>query len=98
MKKQLLFLFLLVFCFTLANGQHSFHCGTDSYMEMLKQQDPELSARMAVDETRLQQLMSSSRISSQPVNIRVVVHVVWNTPVQNISDAQVLSQIDVLNE
>ncbi|QJE03190.1 zinc metalloprotease [Massilia forsythiae] len=29
--------------------------------------------------------------------IPVVVHVVWNTPVQNISDAQIRSQIDVLN-
>ncbi len=29
--------------------------------------------------------------------IPVVVHVVWNTPQQNISDAQIQSQIDVLN-
>jgi hypothetical protein len=29
--------------------------------------------------------------------IPVVVHVVWNTPQQNISDAQITSQIDVLN-
>jgi hypothetical protein len=29
--------------------------------------------------------------------IPVVVHVVWNTPQQNISDAQINSQIDVLN-
>ncbi|CDG81346.1 M43 family zinc metalloprotease [Janthinobacterium agaricidamnosum] len=29
--------------------------------------------------------------------IPVVVHVVWNTPAQNISDAQIASQIDVLN-
>ena len=32
-----------------------------------------------------------------PVTILVVVHVVWNTPEQNIDDAQVESQIDVLN-
>ena len=29
--------------------------------------------------------------------IPVVVHVIWNTPTQNISDAQIASQIDVLN-
>ena len=29
--------------------------------------------------------------------IPVVVHVVWNTPAQNVSDAQITSQIDVLN-
>lgn len=32
------------------------------------------------------------------VSIPVVFHVVYNTPEQNISDAQILSQIDVLNE
>jgi hypothetical protein len=31
------------------------------------------------------------------IRIPVVVHVVWNTAAQNISDAQVASQIDVLN-
>jgi hypothetical protein len=32
------------------------------------------------------------------VNIPVVVHVVWNTPEENISDEQILSQIEVLNQ
>ena len=32
------------------------------------------------------------------VRIPVVVHVVWNTAAQNISDAQIQSQIDVLND
>src|SRR5438034_10865284 len=31
------------------------------------------------------------------VRIPVVVHIVWNTAVQNVSDAQIQSQIDVLN-
>jgi hypothetical protein len=38
------------------------------------------------------------RLSTRGViSIPVVVHVVWNTPEQNISDAQIQSQIDVLN-
>jgi hypothetical protein len=36
--------------------------------------------------------------SQSSITIPVVVHVLWNTPAQNISDAQVQSQIDVLNE
>src|SRR5262245_52022918 len=32
------------------------------------------------------------------IRIPVVVHVVWNTAAQNISDAQIQSQITVLNE
>src|SRR6266545_7973717 len=31
------------------------------------------------------------------VRIPVVVHVVWNTAAQNVSDAQIQSQMDVLN-
>ena len=36
--------------------------------------------------------------SQSSITIPVVVHVLWNTLEQNISDAQVQSQIDVLNE
>lgn len=36
--------------------------------------------------------------NEQTLVIPVVVHVVWNTPAQNISDEQIISQIDVLNE
>ena len=36
--------------------------------------------------------------SQSSITIPVVVHVLWNTAAQNISDAQVQSQIDVLNE
>lgn len=41
----------------------------------------------------------SGAIAQRPgiTRIPVVVHVVWNTPAQNISDAQIASQIDVLN-
>ena len=34
---------------------------------------------------------------TEPVRIPVVVHVVWRTPAQNISEALIQSQIDVLN-
>ncbi|HEY4109052.1 M43 family zinc metalloprotease [Puia sp.] len=36
-------------------------------------------------------------ISSSLITIPVIVHVVYNTPEQNVSDAQIRSQIDVLN-
>jgi hypothetical protein len=35
--------------------------------------------------------------SPTPINIPVVVHVVWNSAAENISDAQINSQIDALN-
>src|SRR5215211_2402208 len=36
--------------------------------------------------------------AGKTIEIPVVVHVLWNSPEQNISDAQIQSQIDVLNE
>jgi hypothetical protein len=39
----------------------------------------------------------SQKVSSEVITIPVVVHILYNNSVQNISDAQVLSQIDVLN-
>jgi hypothetical protein len=47
-----------------------------------------------------QENISKNNNSSVPavVNIPVVVHVLWNTSAQNISDAQIASQIDVLNK
>ncbi len=78
-------------------------CGTMQHLEYLKQQDPNLESRMAAEEQRIQENISSGRfvnpgVANAPIVVKVVVHVVWNTPTQNISDAQVLSQIDVLNE
>ncbi|MBK7387696.1 MAG: T9SS type A sorting domain-containing protein [Bacteroidetes bacterium] len=78
-------------------------CGTMQHLEYLKQQDPGLESRMAAEEQKLQDNISSGRfqspgIANAPIVVRVVVHVVWNNAAQNISDAQVLSQIDVLNE
>ena len=43
-------------------------------------------------------LSASSDYSKQSVIIPVVFHVVYNTTEQNISDMQILSQLDVINE
>lgn len=43
-------------------------------------------------------MSSAERAAAEIIYIPVVVHVVYNTAVQNISDEQIQSQIDVLNE
>src|SRR5688572_17438141 len=91
-----LYFFILSNFFTYA--QNGRNCGTMQYLDYQKQQDPNLVFRMDDVEQRMQQYMFNNRTAAVPLVIRVVVHVVWNTAVQNISDAQVLSQIDVLNE
>ena len=42
--------------------------------------------------------VSNSHQLQQVVTIPVVVHVIWHDPSENISDAQIFSQLDVLNE
>jgi hypothetical protein len=76
-------------------------CGTMEHLEMLKTQDPGLESRMTQIEQQTalyQQTQSAMKTAGTVINIPVVVHVLYNTTAQNISDAQIRSQIDVLNE
>jgi Pregnancy-associated plasma protein-A. len=56
-------------------------------------------ARSAIENMARQYELDPSAAAQRPgvTRIPVVVNVVWNTPQQNISDAQITSQIDVLN-
>src|SRR4051812_4080063 len=72
-------------------------CGTMEHMEYMMSQDPGLRQRMVQDEQLLQQQIQHdavSRNSNAVYTIPVVVHVVYRTSSQNISDAQIQSQID----
>ena len=63
--------------------------------------DPTLRTRMEQIEAYTQKVMKNPglyRLVNGVVEIPVVVHVVYNTAAQNIPDAQVASQIEVLNE
>ena len=79
-------------------------CGTTEYLKQQLISDPGLRTRMASIEQSLQlrstpdQFQPKMLALNSAMIIPVVVHVVYNTAEQNISDAQVLSQIDVLNE
>src|SRR5689334_22045649 len=65
--------------------------------------DEAMKARMEAMERNIQTLIAAKTNSvgsrsATTVTIPVVFHVVYNLPEQNISDAQLQSQIDVLNE
>jgi len=71
------------------------NCGS---MEMLEKElatNPELRARMEAIENQTRTTFSDI---PEIIYIPVVVHVLYNTSAQNISDAQILSQIRILNE
>ncbi|MGG8498127.1 GEVED domain-containing protein [Tenacibaculum sp. TC6] len=78
-------------------------CYTVEDLQHRKSQDPGLEQRMAQIEEFTQKrvkVMESrqSRINGNIITIPVVVHVLYTNSTNNISDAQILSQIDVLNK
>ncbi len=74
-------------------------CGTEFYTLQLMQKYPEYSnARSQVNIETIKWLKKNEdNLNKSIITIPVVVHVVYNTTAENISDAQIFSQIDVLN-
>jgi hypothetical protein len=77
-------------------------CAADEVLQAQLKADPSLGERMRQIEAFTQKAIRSgvtARLASDGViEIPVVVHVLWNTTAQNITDRQVASQLDVLNE
>ncbi len=78
-------------------------CGTMARLEYLIQQDPTILDRMTQVEAQTQAYIEAQRHLPQQrtgnvITIPVVVHIVYRTSAENLSDAQVQSQINVLNE
>lgn len=99
--RKILFPLLAIFFFSAANSQNFDRCGSN---EAIKQQmaiDP-VYAKKVEDLLKNKGNYSRKNRKGPPsqvsITIPVAVHVVYNTPEQNISDAQVQSQIDVLSE
>lgn len=105
MKKVFLFSFLLL---TVLVGRAQERCGTVQYEKMLQQRNP---SRETIDQfetwmkNKLQaraQALGAQRTEATNYVIPVVVHVIHNGEAvgtgTNISDAQILSQIKVLND
>lgn len=75
-------------------------CGTMQHLDLRLGEDPGLRDRLAAIENFTQTWIAQTGGGAPEVvhTIPVVVHVVWNTAAENLSDAQILSQIQVLNE
>jgi hypothetical protein len=89
---------LFLFC-SIANAQQIRRCGTWEYFQLQQQKDPYTLQRWKNAQVEARQWLEKNPASTRTtIIIPVVVHVVYNTSAQNISDAQIRSQIDVLNE
>jgi hypothetical protein len=73
-------------------------CATQDVLEAQMKADPTLAIRMNQIEAFTQKAMLTKRLVNGKVVIPVVVNVLYRTAAENISDAQIQSQIDVLNK
>ncbi len=76
------------------------NCGTMQHLEYLKSKDSNLEQKMLQNEENIKTwiLNNTNRLSQNIITIPVVVHVVYYNNTENISDQQIFSQIDILNE
>src|SRR5688572_25307566 len=75
-------------------------CGAQTEHHRLLAEDPAYAAARSQVENLAWAYRTGAEAPARVgiTRIPVVVHVVWNTQAQNISDAQIRSQIDVLNQ
>lgn len=101
MKNYLLGLAALTLAFSSMAQTHPEHCATSRKMAEQLDADPNLrSVRQQIEEFTQHWIAENAdkNMDRGGITIPVVVHVVYKTSLQNISDAQIQSQIDVLNE
>jgi hypothetical protein len=97
MKKALT---LLIFCLTVykQTGAQDNRCGTNIYLKQLLKDQPLLSEQLQKAEAdRTLRLQAPASVSNSVISIPVVFHVVYDKAEQNVSDARILEQLDVLN-
>ncbi len=93
---------VMIYLLSLSVSAQSNRCATMQELEKSLAKDPAIKQRMQLNEAVTQSWIKNNskkaRGGQQIITIPVVVHVIWNTIDQNISDAQIYSQMEVLNE
>ncbi|GAA4751621.1 M43 family zinc metalloprotease [Flavisolibacter ginsenosidimutans] len=98
MRTLFVWLFLLTTLLSIAQDR----CASTDYQSALRTTDPRQALTIATTESFLQQqsirsLTGARTAAEDVIRIPVVVHVLYNNAAQNISEAEVKSQIDALN-
>ncbi|MEN9639028.1 MAG: hypothetical protein RLZZ262_896 [Bacteroidota bacterium] len=94
MKK--IFTVLAAIALAVSNGQAQRNCGSMEHLQQMSN-DPQVVERRTQIEAFTEEWVRNNGGDRALVTIPVVVHVVYNTATENISDAQIQSQITVLN-
>jgi hypothetical protein len=92
-----LFILLLASITLLSNAQN--RCGTSEYNRNMIEKNSEYAIAKAKVNDQTERWIKDHPNNSKKtiITIPIVVHVVWNTTAENILDAQIFSQIEVLN-
>ncbi len=99
MNRLLLPILLLVLGTNFMNAQqhiHSERCGHSALMNAMEAKFP--GYKETVNRTFEDVKSKGTSDSREILTIQTVVHIVWNDPMQDIPDAMIQEQIDVLNE
>jgi hypothetical protein len=96
--KHTLILSLLFLTITLNIKAQPKICATMDHWEKLNVNDPNALVRKQLSEFNTQQWINAAQKRSRPViTIPVVVHVVYHATVENVSNSQIFSQIESMN-
>ncbi|MEP6647599.1 MAG: zinc-dependent metalloprotease [Saprospiraceae bacterium] len=71
-------------------------CGNEVFSNILKEKYPDLFN--AFNETFEDTRTATSKRANDPLDVNVVVHVVWNALKENLDDSIIYNQIDILNK
>lgn len=95
----------IFFIFTLASAGAQRICGTDTYKKMVLAQNPSLQNSFDKADQQIAKTIANSKkyaardtSANEIINVPVVIHLIYKSAVQNISDAQILSQLESLNK
>lgn len=103
MRKLFLLITVLGFVGSIAQAQVN-RCGVMEHEAMLQAKIPDYAQKQAAREVMtqkiIQKMATTEKMEGGPtvITIPVVFHVVYKTAAQNIDDAYLLEQIDILNE
>lgn len=98
-KKVLLLPFLLLFILPISNAQRAY-CGQQRAEQHFQNQFPtyQKAVKQTFDEAQNHYRLNATQRSTGVHQVKVVVHVVYNTDVANVSEDLIRDQIQVLNE
>jgi hypothetical protein len=91
-------LLILIFCTVQLRAQNRI-CGSADHLHDMEQSSPAFqNARQLIEQQTQAFVNSTAKPQRNTITIPVVVHLVYRLASENISDAQIQSQINILNE